>query len=394
MKQQLPGRSIRWAIMLVATAGAMGIFSIESALLGGAPAGVEFADTGGHWIVPGLVYEGDGSCSSAACHGSDEAKVQSGSKIGNEHTVFTASGEAGDPHSSSWKTLANAESKAIAAKLKLESAQTSSRCLVCHALEAPEAQRGKKYDITTGNSCESCHGPSQKWLEPHAKAGWTAGERGKLGTTGLLGTHGLLDTSDLALRAEMCVACHLQIDKELLDAGHPALRFEMYGYNAYFFDKTYTPHWDEPKGKGITARQWAIGQSVALAAAKKQVGAWKAKGQDAALADELVLIYQQGSDLVAKHLGSADAAALSKNDISADKCAAAAKDLAALAESAKSDLHRKVIAFGVMALCEAAHDLRSAEPAEEIWTAFDTASGGKGGAEYIAAVKKIADATK
>jgi hypothetical protein len=386
MNSLLSRRPARWILTLVAAAGAAGTFLAAPALLGGAPAGVEFVDTGGHWVVPGLVYEGDGSCSAAACHGSDEAKIQSGSKIGDEYTIFTAAGEEGDPHARSWKTLASADSKAIAAKLKLESAQDSARCLVCHALEVPEPQRGKKYDITTGNSCESCHGPSQKWIEPHAKAGWTAGERSKLGTTGLLGTHGMLDTSDLALRAELCVACHLQIDKDLLDAGHPALRFEMYGYNAYFFDKTYTPHWDEPKGKGITARQWAIGQSVALTAAKKQVGAWKAKGQDPAAADELVLIYQQGSDLAAKHLKG--------GDVTGAACAAAAADLAGLAEGAKTDLHRKVIAFGVMALCEAAHDLRSAEPAEEIWAAFDTASAGKSGADYVAAVKKIAGATK
>lgn len=383
MKKVLGVRSEAWTALFVASGGVAAILLSSAPLQGRAPDGVKAAAPGGHWIVPGLVYEGDGSCSAAACHGSDDAKTQSGQPIGNELTIFQSKGEEGDPHSRSWKMLANAESKAIAAKLKIEDAQKSSRCLSCHALEAPEAQRGAKFDITSGNSCESCHGPAQKWIEPHAKAGWAAAERSKLGTKALISTHGLLDTSDLVLRAEMCVACHLQIDQELLNAAHPPLRFEMYGYNSYFFDKTYTPHWDEPKGVGITAKQWAIGQAVALASAKQQAGG-----------AELVAIYEQGSAVAAKHFGSSEPGSLAKADIAPEACAAAAKDLAGLAESASSDLHRKIIAFGTMALVEAHFDLKKAEPGDAVWEAFDIATTGKGGAEYVAAVKRIADATK
>lgn len=356
--------------------------AVQGGAEGRSPKGVMVLPSGGHWLVPDMVYQGDATCSSASCHGSDEAKLQSGQKIGNESTIFTSDGQDGDPHSRSWKTLASAESKAIAAKLKIESAQTSDQCLSCHALDVPAAQRGEKHDITTGNSCESCHGPAQKWIQPHAKAGWTAAERAKLGTDGLLTTHGLLDTSDLVLRAQMCVACHLQIDNSLIEAGHPTLQFEMYGYNTYNFDKVYTPHWSEAKGRGVYATQWAVGQATALLAAKDS-------GDRALLA-----IYEQGLAIATKHFGANDAPGLAKANVTGAMCAATAADLAAAAENATSDLHRKLLAYGVMAMAEAAADLKNARPTEATWDAFDVAASGKGGADYVAAVKAIAEAAK
>lgn len=378
---------------LVLTLGC-GVVAGIGSFSGGQPGERHFEPVTGGWILSGMTYMGDASCSSAACHGSDEAKMQSGQMIGDESTIWSASGADGDPHAKAWKTLKNADSKAIAGKLGIGDAVTSDRCLSCHALNAPAAQRGPKFDIETGNSCESCHGPSERWLQPHAKAGWTRDQRESLGTMGLKKNHGLLDTSDLALRAELCVSCHLQIDKDLLDAGHPSLQFEMYGYNNYFFDGQYTLHWDEPKAQLVTARQWAVGQAAALDAGLRQTKAWKDKNWDTASADAMVAMYSAGVEIARRHFGADSASGLAAASYTPDKCAAAANDLAALAAGANSMLERKVIAFGVMALTEAAFEARKAEASEELWNAFDVASKGAEGAAYVEAVKKMASLAK
>ena len=52
----------------------------------------------------------------------------------------------------------------------------------------------------------------------------------------------------------------------MLDAGHPALRFEMYAYNYYTFDgdEGYVQHWEDAPGELIEARLWSVGQAAAL----------------------------------------------------------------------------------------------------------------------------------
>ncbi len=356
---------------------------------GSAPEGVTVPPTGGHWLIPGFSYIGEASCASASCHGADKPKQQSSQNIGDEFTIWSASGADGDPHNNSFKTLKTKASTDIAAKLRIDSAATSDRCLTCHTLHAPQAQRGAKFNPESGNSCESCHGPAEKWNSPHATAGWTAAERKSKGVAALIKDYGLLDTSDMGLRAELCVSCHLQIDKPLVDAGHPPLQFEMYGYNNYFFDGQFTPHWDEPEGKMITARMWAVGQAASLEAAKRQAAQWKAAG-DSSAADALVAVYEQGVGIAKKHFGADSTAGLNKAELKPEFCAAAAKELAETAAGAKTTLARKVIAFGVMALAGASFDGRSKEAPEAMWTAFDTASAGAEGQAYIDAVKAIA----
>lgn len=360
---------------------------------GGQTGARHFEPVTGTWILSGMTYLGDASCSSASCHGSDEAKMQSGQMIGDESIIWSSS-DAGDPHAKAWKTLKSADSKAIAAKLSVADPVTSDRCLSCHALNAPAAQRDAKFNIETGNSCESCHGPSERWSQPHAKEGWTKAQRKSLGTAGLMKDHGLFDTSDLTLRAELCLSCHLQIGKDMLDAGHPALQFELYGYNNYLFLEQFATHWDEPEGQMMMARQWAVGQASALDASQRQVAAWKSQGWDTSGADALVALYSAGTGVARKHFGADTPAGLSQASYTPEKCAAAAKDLAELGAGAKSTIDRRVIAFGVMALAEATFDARDAEAPDELWDAFDIASKGAEGAAYLDALKKMASLAK
>src|SRR5262249_45973528 len=79
-------------------------------------------------------------------------------------------------------------------------------CVKCHAT----VFRG---DANAGVSCESCHGPSSNYLEPHQ----TKGSYAKSIPLGLRD----LRSKPPAI-AKACVACHLTTDKRLVAAGRPS----------------------------------------------------------------------------------------------------------------------------------------------------------------------------
>jgi hypothetical protein len=69
---------------------------------------------------------------------------------------------------------------------------------------------------------------------------------------------GLRDLRNAYVRANTCVACHQNVDPELLRAGHPELTFELDGQVV-----TQPRHWLEATNWS-TARAWLVGQAVAL----------------------------------------------------------------------------------------------------------------------------------
>src|SRR4029079_6206296 len=145
----------------------------------------------------------------------------------------------------------------IATNLKIPKAEASSKCLVCHAVDVKPELRGPKFDISEGVHCDGCHGPAEKWLEPHAEKGWTHEQSVKLG---------MYDTKNFLLRAEKCVSCHLQIDAEMVAAGHPdLLAFELDTFSAQM-----PPHWRD-KGAFAPTKAWATGQVISLREAAKQL---------------------------------------------------------------------------------------------------------------------------
>lgn len=344
-------------------------------------------------LLPKFTYMGNASCGGNGCHSEDKPKLQSGKNIGDESNIWAAS----DPHHEAFKTLSSEASTQIADKLHIPDATISNRCQVCHAMDVPTPQRGEQFTIEDAVGCESCHGPSQKWLKPHAEEGWTPKKRQEIGAKGLLEQWGLADTSNLEIRAHTCVACHLQIDKDMIDAGHPPLEFEMYAYNYYISKKEgkeFKIHWDEPTGQLIDARLWAIGQAAALDAAKAQVESWKRKGWETADAVALVTIYQGGVDVAKKNFGADTAAGLIAAKITPEQTAAAARDLAKLAAQAATPLRRRIIAMGVTALGSATFDGRGAQAPDEFWNAYNVAIKGETGKAYLDAVNKMAELAK
>lgn len=236
----------------------------------------------------GYKFESANSCSAAACHGG--AAPERGKPIGfiAAFTIYSDK----DKHAGAFDTLSKDKSKAIADKLKIADATTSSRCLSCHAIDisaSPDlvASGNDAYKTSEGVSCDACHGPSSKWHQTHAAKGWTNEQRKAAGyqleelppgvtvatdeelTSGkqqkLLEQQGLYDTKPLLARGETCTKCHLAIDADMVDAGHPQPVFELVYY------QTKEPkHWTDPEGYFVT-KTWSAGQVVALREAMKQL---------------------------------------------------------------------------------------------------------------------------
>jgi hypothetical protein len=219
------------------------------------------ASTGAGMMAPEheqATYLGPGSCAASACHGGiqprDTTKV-----LQNEYSTWIVQ----DRHSRAYNVLTQPLATRMAAILKIGPAEKAPKCLVCHALSVPASQAGRQFDLSEGVSCESCHGPSSLWLGPHVQATARHADMVRLG---------LVDNKNLVVRAEKCLTCHLgaegmQVDHEMLAAGHPDLTFELDS-----FSSIEPPHWVEkgPDQKQPIAdplfgvRIWSVGQAVQL----------------------------------------------------------------------------------------------------------------------------------
>ncbi|MBA2269816.1 MAG: hypothetical protein H0W20_04355 [Chthoniobacterales bacterium] len=123
---------------------------------------------------------------------------------------------------------------------------TSARCTVCHSPfhAVPQAQRLATADPTESVSCESCHGAAGGWLRRHTRPDWTYATR--------VGA-GMRDLKSFYVRANTCVACHQNLDSDIVAAGHPELLFELDGQSA-----AQPKHWRDAEGSG--PRAWLTGQ--------------------------------------------------------------------------------------------------------------------------------------
>lgn len=218
-------------------------------------------------------FMGAGSCSSTACHGG--ISPRSGTRINqNEYSKWITESK----HASAYKVLLEERSLRIARNLKMpEKPDKSAKCLDCHALNVAASRQAQtfvnEHGIEDGVSCESCHGPAEKWLGPHTTKGWTHEQSLKVG---------MYDTRNPIRRAEKCLSCHLgneekTVDHEMIAAGHPDLIFELDTYSSV---KTMPVHWKqdednwkgpEPKPASFGPRAWGVGQAVALREEMKQL---------------------------------------------------------------------------------------------------------------------------
>lgn len=250
------------------------------------PAQVAGQDPHVEFLSLKMKIDGAASCNNAKCHGAAEAAPEP-KPLANEYTTWSAK----DPHARAFESLVkpnvkkNAAFGEIARKLNIANAATDARCTTCHTFTAPAELQGQKFNTKEGVTCASCHGPSEKWLEPHAAEGWTNKQRAAHPShSALLKTLGLYDTKQPVARADRCVSCHLAIDPALVAAGHPQPVFELDFYSnlANFSTEDFEKanHWREPKGFYPT-HIWAAGQAVGVRDAMKQLAERCEKGSPA-----------------------------------------------------------------------------------------------------------------
>jgi hypothetical protein len=249
-----------------------------------------------------LKYTGTASCGASNCHGSTKPKPEYPRM--NENIIWSTK----DAHNKGYATLTNEKLKSgvspgkMAKAMGIADATKSEKCLVCHAVAPPQNLRGPKFDITEGVGCDGCHGPAEKWLEGHAEKGWTHEKSVSLG---------MYDTKNFLLRAEKCVSCHLQIDAEMVKAGHP----DLLAFELATFSSNMPPHWRD-KGAFADAKAWATGQVISLREAARQL-ANRAKGT----ADQKLLddgyAKVQGHGATVRHAVGADLAKTVEADITA-----------------------------------------------------------------------------
>jgi hypothetical protein len=207
---------------------------------------------------------GAGSCAAAACHNGNFAHGGTGSEYTNWITR--------DPHAKAYEVLFADAAKGMQKHLKSPApAHEDRRCLQCHVAPGYDAAKHPSYFPTDGVSCESCHGPAQKWLNLHHLDAWQSLDRAAKKALGMN------DTRSLSGRAQACTPCHVgtagaDVDHDLIAAGHPRLHFEFAAFHSYL-----PRHWPDAKDRDpaqserghadFEARAWLVGQLATAHAA-------------------------------------------------------------------------------------------------------------------------------
>lgn len=191
-------------------------------------------------VISAPHFVGSQSCKSSSCHGGGSDKGQA--FIWDKKDVHGIKANL---------VLSEARSQRMGESMGIGDPQKSSRCTICHSpMEALPASRlapGTKVD--RGVSCETCHGPSEKWRLFHTRTDVSHDQRIAAG---------LREAGDFYHRANVCIACHHVIDPGLVAAGHPEMFFELDGQMA-----AEPPHWKD-EGSWLGPRAWLTGQAAAL----------------------------------------------------------------------------------------------------------------------------------
>lgn len=140
----------------------------------------------------------------------------------------------------------------MAEALKIADPTQHVSCTACHApmQTVPKERLANDAHVVDGVSCASCHGAGDSWLRSHTRKDLTHADRV---------ASGMRDLRGLYQRANACVACHQNIDPQLVNVGkHPALIFELDGQSV-----SQTKHWREVANYH-GAQAWLVGQAVAL----------------------------------------------------------------------------------------------------------------------------------
>jgi hypothetical protein len=227
-------------------------------------------------VPPQLALIGAGSCSAAACHNAmDHVGFQ-----GREYSLALArdasqpSQPVKDKHAQAYAVLFEPRAREMERMLHPDNPaarpETDALCLRCHAHPEFDTRQVRivagvpQFRLEDGVSCEVCHGPADRWVSQHFRGDGqyrTAADRLAAGQS---------DTRSLPGRIALCVDCHvgapgMDVNHDLIAAGHPPLRFEFASFHALLHK-----HWDYAKDRDpaadargrrdFEARAWALGR--------------------------------------------------------------------------------------------------------------------------------------
>lgn len=202
------------------------------------------------------------------CH-AQMVQMAEGWAFRNEITLW----ENNDVHVHAFEVLKNKQSEQMGRLLGVSQIHRDKRCLACHVglpvhqMDSDPTASGLISDamaaderITSGVSCESCHGPSETNPAFGADIGWGAihdggNKRLPAGETELwrfmskskkLTKYGYYDVRSPASKAQMCLSCHLGnfeqgkvVTHKMYAAGHPPLP----GFELAMFVEQQPRHW-------------------------------------------------------------------------------------------------------------------------------------------------------
>jgi len=241
--------------------------------------------------VQGFRNLGARSCSSTTCHGSVRADSTNDNRMRrDEYLVWLEE----DPHQRAHAALSGEQTESIFRNLGISPddqryRQVMQKCIACHGMpvELSSTDSSGQQIVYEGVSCETCHGPAEKWLKTHYRTDF-------VGLTGVeKASQGLFNTNDAHQRARLCVACHVgdqerEVNHDWIAAGHPALKFELTAYLSMM-----PGHWKETRDRENAHNPaehelelWLAGQQVAADASLAQLArraSAAATGQDGAI---------------------------------------------------------------------------------------------------------------
>lgn len=206
------------------------------------------------------VHEGVASCAGSTCH---SRPVASGLVVRQDELItWQDPSRTTGAHSRAWRVLTESRGQNIARRMGLGPAQNATACLGCHSDPAPAGQRGRRFQVSDGVGCESCHGGSSAWISTHYAVGATHASNVARGMRPLDTAKG---------RAAVCLDCHFGgskpgqfVSHEMMAAGHPRVAFELDLFSSLI------RHWDvdadyrQRKGVPGGVQMWAVGQAMAL----------------------------------------------------------------------------------------------------------------------------------
>lgn len=208
-------------------------------------------------------YTGVASCAGSTCHGRSEGN---GAIVRQDEiaTWQSPSGVSG-AHSRAYALLSGRRGKQIIASLGYTAQQTAENCNGCHTTFAPASQRGPKFRLDDGVSCESCHGASIGWLSSHYEVAGTHPNNVRNGLTPL---------EQPRTRARVCLDCHYGstdrgqfVTHAMMAAGHPRITFELDLFSAFQQHHDIDSDYVARKGRPDSVQLWAVGQAEAVARA-------------------------------------------------------------------------------------------------------------------------------